>query len=34
MELNCNNQLGPTDRGAWRANTPQLDPTYREEHGE
>ena len=22
MELNCNNQLGPTDRGAWRVNTP------------
>ena len=31
MELNCNNQLGPTDRGAWRENTPnnQLDPAYR-----
>lgn len=27
--MNCNNQLGPTDRGAWRAITPQLDPTYR-----
>ena len=20
MELNCNNQLGPTDRGAWKPN--------------
>lgn len=31
MELECNNQLGPTDRGAWRENTPnnQLDPAYR-----
>ena len=22
MELTCNNQLGPTDRGAWKVNTP------------
>ena len=21
MEMNCNNQLGPTDRGAWKVNT-------------
>lgn len=21
MELNCNNQLGPTDRGAWKVNS-------------
>ena len=21
MELSCNNQLGPTDRGAWKVNT-------------
>lgn len=27
MELNCNNQLGPTDRGAWRVNTPNTQNT-------
>ena len=27
MELNCNNQLGPTYRGAWKINTPNTSNT-------
>ena len=26
MELNCNNQLGPTDRGAWKINSAENTP--------
>ena len=26
MELSCNNQLGPTDRGAWKINSAENTP--------
>ena len=26
MELSCNNQLGPTDRGAWKVNSTKNTP--------
>ena len=30
MEMNCNNQLGPTDRGAWKPNTPNTPNTNKQ----
>ena len=30
MELSCNNQLGPTDRGAWKINTPNTPNTNKQ----